>query len=49
MLLTAIAMLAGVDRQFQTFILDRFPQYGTGLTQLEENAKVLNELNNLSG
>ena len=49
MLLTAIAMLAGVDRQFQTFILDRFPQYGAGLIQLEENAAVLGELNSLNG
>lgn len=48
MILTAIGILTGVDRQFQTFILDRFPQYGTSLTRLEENSSVQSELERLN-
>ena len=49
MLITAFAMLAGIDRQFQSFILDRFPMYGVGLTRLEENTAIFNELKVLNG
>jgi len=49
MILTAIGIYTGADRKFQTFILDAFPQYGTGLTKFEEIAPIQNELNNLNG
>lgn len=47
MLLTAFAIYHSWDRAFQTFILDKFPAYGTGLTQLEDNALVRNRLTDL--
>lgn len=47
MLLTALAIFFSWDRQFQTFILNKFPSYGTGLTKLEDNTVVRNQLNSL--
>ncbi len=47
MLLTALAIYNSWDRGFQTFILDKFPAYGTGLTKLEDNALVQQQLNTL--
>ena len=44
MILTAIGIFFNVDRKFQTFILEKFPQYGIGLTQLEDNEAVRNAL-----
>lgn len=29
-----------IDRKFQTFILNTFPQYGVGLTKFEDNTSV---------
>lgn len=40
MILTAIAIFYNVDRKFQSFILEKFPNYGTGLTKFEDNAAV---------
>ena len=40
MILTAVALFTGADRQFQTWVLDIFPNYGTGLTALEERESV---------
>ncbi len=37
MLFTAIGIYFNVDRTFQTWILTKFPNYGVGLTQLEDN------------
>ncbi len=37
MILTAVGIFFNFDRKFQTFILTAFPQYGTGLTKLEDN------------
>ncbi len=34
----------GLDRNFQTYILTKFPQYGAGLTQFEDRAFVKDEL-----
>lgn len=45
----AVAIFLGWDRQFQTWILDRFPGYGTGLTAIEDNELVKNQLESLSG
>ncbi|MDA1316715.1 MAG: cytochrome c biogenesis protein DipZ [bacterium] len=49
MILTALAIYFNVDRTFQTYILTTFPQYGTGLTSLEDNKLVENSLNALKG
>ncbi|MBI5421568.1 cytochrome c biogenesis protein DipZ, partial [Candidatus Peregrinibacteria bacterium] len=40
MILTALAIAFNVDRQFQTYVLKQFPNYGKGLTSFEENAPV---------
>jgi len=45
MILTAIAISQNWDRKFQTFVLEKFPQYGTGLTSIEDNDLVQNALN----
>jgi cytochrome c biogenesis protein CcdA/thiol-disulfide isomerase/thioredoxin len=44
MMITALGIAFNVDRQFQIFILQEFPQYGTGLTSLETNSTVTNAL-----
>lgn len=49
MILTAIGIYANVDRRFQTFIIEEFPQYGVGLTQFEDNAIVQEQLERLTG
>lgn len=49
MILTAIGIFFNVDRKFQTYILTTFPQYGTGLTQLEDNAAIRKELDKKAG
>jgi cytochrome c biogenesis protein CcdA/thiol-disulfide isomerase/thioredoxin len=40
MILTAAAIYFNFDRQFQSYILDKFPNYGTGLTKFEEKASL---------
>jgi len=47
MILTAVAIYNNYDRKFQTFVLEIFPQYGTGLTKFEENETVKNELDKI--
>jgi len=49
MILTAIGIFFNVDRKFQTFILNTFPQYGTGLTQFEDNEMIRNQLDKKAG
>ena len=49
MILTAIGIYFNIDRRFQTFVLNTFPQYGTGLTQFEDNEVVRNQLDKKSG
>lgn len=49
MILTAIGILFNVDRRFQTFVLNTFPQYGTGLTKLEDNKLIRDQLDKQSG
>ncbi len=44
MIVTAIAIYFSWDRQFQAYILEKFPNYGVGLTKLEDNDLVKNEL-----
>lgn len=48
MILTALAIFFNLDRKFQTFILNTFPNYGTGLTQFEDIPLINNALNNLT-
>lgn len=45
MILTAIALYFNIDRKFQSYILNAFPQYGVGLTSFEDNSLVRNQLN----
>jgi cytochrome c biogenesis protein CcdA/thiol-disulfide isomerase/thioredoxin len=47
MVLTAIGIFFNIDRQFQTMVLNTFPQYGTGLTAIEDTASVKQELKKL--
>lgn len=49
MILTAIGIFFNIDRKFQTFILDKFPQYGVGLTKFEDNQSVRKQLENIGG
>jgi cytochrome c biogenesis protein CcdA/thiol-disulfide isomerase/thioredoxin len=44
MIVTALALFTGADRQFQDFILKEFPGYGAGLTSIENQGQVLNAL-----
>ncbi len=44
MIATAISIFFNVDRKFQTFILTTFPQYGAGLTKIEDNAFIQKQL-----
>ncbi len=47
MILTAVAISTGADRQFQTWVLDRLPNYGTNLTAIEDQAAVRDQLDTL--
>jgi cytochrome c biogenesis protein CcdA/thiol-disulfide isomerase/thioredoxin len=49
MILTAVGIFFNIDRRFQTFILETFPQYGTGLTQFEDNQNIRKELEKVNG
>lgn len=49
MILTAIAIQFNLDRRFQTYVLEVFPQYGAGLTSFENNDQVKTELSKLGG
>jgi cytochrome c biogenesis protein CcdA/thiol-disulfide isomerase/thioredoxin len=48
MILTAVAIHVGIDRRFQTYILNTFPNYGVGLTKFEDNERVKNELKKIN-
>ncbi len=49
MILTAIGIFFNIDRRFQTYVLNTFPQYGTGLTKFEDNELIRNQLDKKSG
>ena len=49
MILTAIGIFFNIDRKFQTFILNTFPNYGVGLTQFEDNEAIKKQLDNMGG
>lgn len=48
MILTAFAIFNNVDRQFQTYILNKFPNYGVGLTKLEDNRLIRTQLDKIN-
>lgn len=45
MIVTAMGIFFNIDRRFQTYILSTFPNYGLGLTKLEDNELVRKQLN----
>lgn len=47
MILTAFAIYTNLDRKFQTYIITTFPQYGAGLTKLEDKSFIREELDQL--
>lgn len=49
MIATAIAIFFNIDRKFQTYLITAFPQYGAGLTALEDNKLVQTQLSKLGG
>lgn len=44
MIVVAVAIYFNFDRTFQTYVLNTFPQYGVGLTKIEDNGIVKNTL-----
>lgn len=48
MIITAIGIFFNIDRRFQTYILTIFPNYGVGLTKLEDNDAVRKQLSDMS-
>lgn len=48
MVVTAIGIFFNVDRKFQSFVLNTFPQYGVGLTKFEDNTSVKKELEKIN-
>jgi len=44
MIMTAILIYYGLDRTFQTYILSKYPQYGSSLTTIEDNDLVRENL-----
>ncbi len=49
MILTAIGIYNNVDRKFQTYVLNTFPQYGMGLTKFEDNENIKKQIEKLNG
>ena len=47
MILVAGLIYFGLDRNFQTYILTKFPQYGAGLTSFEDKAFIKEELEDM--
>ncbi|TSC87713.1 MAG: hypothetical protein G01um101416_393 [Microgenomates group bacterium Gr01-1014_16] len=47
MIATALALYLNLDRKLQTYILQTFPNYGVGLTRLEDNPLVQKQLGQL--
>ncbi len=48
MIVTAIGIFFNIDRQFQSYVLEKFPQYGTGLTGFEDSDLIRDELDNIN-
>lgn len=48
MVMTALAIQFNLDRKFQTYVLTVFPDYGSNLTQFEDNETVNDQLDKLT-
>jgi cytochrome c biogenesis protein CcdA len=48
MVLTALGIYLNVDRSFQAYILNTFPNYGVGLTEFEDNELIKSELEKIN-
>lgn len=48
MVIVSIGIFFNIDRQFQTYIVKTFPQYGVGLTKFEDTASVKKELDRIN-
>ena len=48
MIITAVGIYFNIDRQFQAYILTRFPQYGAGLTKFEDNESIKKQLEDMN-
>ncbi|PJC37193.1 cytochrome c biogenesis protein DipZ [Candidatus Peregrinibacteria bacterium CG_4_9_14_0_2_um_filter_53_11] len=49
MILTAVAIYFNIDRKFQAYVIETFPQYGAGLTKFEDQDIIYKQLDKLSG
>lgn len=49
MVITAVGILYNVDRKFQTYIINTFPQYGAGLTKFEDIEPIRKQITKLGG
>lgn len=49
MIATAIGIFFNLDRKFQTYFLNKFPNYGVGLTKFEDDELIKNLLDKKSG
>lgn len=47
MIMVALAIQFNYDRKFQAFVLEKFPQYGAGLTKFEDNEAVRKQLEDM--
>lgn len=47
MIITALAVFMNWDRRFQAYVLEKFPNYGTNLTDFEDNEAVQKQLDEL--
>lgn len=47
-IVTAVMIYFGWDRSFQTYVLEKFPQYGEGLTKFEQTEKVQENIDTLN-
>lgn len=48
MILTALGIYLNIDRKFQSYILEKFPRYGSSLTQIEDNAFIRDIITTIS-
>ncbi|NTV30079.1 MAG: cytochrome c biogenesis protein DipZ [Candidatus Omnitrophica bacterium] len=49
MVVMAVVLFKGYDRRLESWVVARFPTYGSGLTALENNEHVKHALDNLTG
>ena len=48
MLALSLALYTGFDRSFESYVISRFPQYGSGLTAIEDNSLVQTQLQDVA-